>query len=319
MGEQKRRALLSAYDKTGMVELGRALVDLGWELVSSGGTARVLAEAGLPVISTEEVTGFPDMLGHRVVTLHPLVHGGILADRDEPSHRADMERFGVVPIDLVAVNLYPFSSDPSVDLIDVGGPAMLRAAAKNHAHVTVLVDPADYDTVLGELRSDGDVSDETRRSLARRAFAHTAAYDSAIVGWFDAATPGRWARPGRSRRRCTSRPRLAQSLRYGENPHQAGARYSFSGDSCWDEAVQHGGKEMSYLNVYDADAAWRLVWSLGDCADRRGDQARQPVRGGGRPRHHRARTSGPTSAIPSPPTAASWRSTGRCRSPWPRR
>src|SRR6478752_790084 len=190
MSERKRRALLSAYDKSGMVELGRALVDLGWELVSSGGTARVLADAGLPVISTEEVTGFPDMLGHRVVTLHPLIHGGILADRDEPSHQADMERFGVVPIDLVAVNLYPFRSDPSVDLIDVGGPAMLRAAAKNHAHVTVLVDPADYDTVLGELRSDGDVSDQTRRFLARRAFAHTAAYDSAIVGWFDRGDAG---------------------------------------------------------------------------------------------------------------------------------
>ena len=264
MGEQKRRALLSAYDKTGMVELGRALVDLGWELVSSGGTARVLAEAGLPVMSTEEVTGFPDMLGHRVVTLHPLVHGGILADRDEPSHQADMERFGVVPIDLVAVNLYPFSSDPSVDLIDVGGPAMLRAAAKNHAHVTVLVDPADYDTVLGELRSDGDVSDQTRRGLARRAFAHTAAYDSAIVGWFDRGDAGSMPDTGPLPASVHLSATLAQSLRYGENPHQAGARYSFAGNSCWDDAVQHGGKEMSYLNVYDADAAWRLVWSLGD-------------------------------------------------------
>ena len=139
-----RRALLSAYDKTGMVDLGRALVELGWELVSSGGTAKVLAEAGLPVMATEQVTGFADMLGHRVVTLHPAIHGGILADRDDPSHVADMDTHGIVGIDLVAVNLYPFSSEPSVELIDIGGPTMVRGAAKNHAHVAVLVDPADY-------------------------------------------------------------------------------------------------------------------------------------------------------------------------------
>ncbi|HNG25734.1 MAG TPA: bifunctional phosphoribosylaminoimidazolecarboxamide formyltransferase/IMP cyclohydrolase PurH, partial [Microthrixaceae bacterium] len=143
-----RRALLSAYDKTGMVDLGRALVELGWELVSSGGTAKVLADAGLPVIPTEQVTGFADMLGHRVVTLHPAIHGGILADRDDPSHVADMDTHGIVGIDLVAVNLYPFSSEPSVELIDIGGPTMVRGAAKNHAHVTVLVDPADYQPVL---------------------------------------------------------------------------------------------------------------------------------------------------------------------------
>ena len=145
---RKRRALLSAYDKTGMVELGTALVDLGWELVSSGGTAKVLAEAGLPVIPSTEITGFPEMLGHRVVTLHPAVHGGILADRDDPSHVADMDTYGIVPIDLVAVNLYPFGSDPSIELIDIGGPAMVRGSAKNHAHVVVLVDPADYAPVL---------------------------------------------------------------------------------------------------------------------------------------------------------------------------
>ena len=261
---RKRRALLSAYDKTGMVELGTALVDLGWELVSSGGTAKVLAEAGLPVIPSTEITGFPEMLGHRVVTLHPAVHGGILADRDDPSHVADMDTYGIVPIDLVAVNLYPFGSDPSIELIDIGGPAMVRGSAKNHAHVVVLVDPADYAPVLDELRTNGDVSGETRRRLARDAFAHTAAYDSAIVAWFDDDGPG--ALPDRGELPTTVHfsATRAQELRYGENPHQHGARYSFNGTSCWDLAVQHGGKEMSYLNVYDADAAWRLVWSLGD-------------------------------------------------------
>lgn len=259
-----RRALLSAYDKTGMVDLGRALVDLGWELVSSGGTARVLADAGVPVTPTEAATGFPEMLGHRVVTLHPAVHGGILADRDDPSHRADMETHGIEPIDLVAVNLYPFDSDPSIELIDIGGPAMVRAAAKNHAHVTVLVDPADYGPVLEELRADGEVRADTRRRLARDAFAHTAAYDAAIVSWFDAGGPGPASEDGPLPPTLHLSARRSQELRYGENPHQVGARYSLPGGGCWDDAVQHGGKEMSYLNVYDTDAAWRLVHSLGD-------------------------------------------------------
>jgi phosphoribosylaminoimidazolecarboxamide formyltransferase/IMP cyclohydrolase len=259
-----RRALLSAYDKTGMVELGRALVELGWELVSSGGTARVLAEAGLAVMATEEVTGFPEMLGHRVVTLHPAIHGGILADRRDPSHVEDMATYGVTAIDLVAVNLYPFSSEPSIELIDIGGPAMVRGAAKNHEQVTVLVDPSDYEVVLTELRSNGEVSAGTRRRLARDAFAHTAAYDAAIVSWFDEGDAG----AGGSAKGLPPTLHLSatrsQELRYGENPHQVGARYSLPGGGCWDEAVQHGGKEMSYLNVYDADAAWRLVHSLGD-------------------------------------------------------
>ncbi|MFV0315703.1 MAG: bifunctional phosphoribosylaminoimidazolecarboxamide formyltransferase/IMP cyclohydrolase [Microthrixaceae bacterium] len=262
-----RRALLSAYDKTGIVELAQALSELGWELVSSGGTAEVIADAGLAVTPTSELTGFGDMLGHRVVTLHPLVHGGILADRNDDSHVADMATHGITPIDLVAVNLYPFTSDPSVELLDIGGPTMVRAAAKNHEFVTVLVDPADYAPVLDEMRSNGEVSALTRRRLARDAFAHTAAYDSAIVGWFDRGGEGG---PGELPDRGALPPSVhlsatrAQELRYGENPHQHGARYTFSGDSCWDSAVQHGGKEMSFLNVYDADAAWRLVWSLGD-------------------------------------------------------
>jgi phosphoribosylaminoimidazolecarboxamide formyltransferase / IMP cyclohydrolase len=254
------RALLSVYDKSGIVDLARRLHDLGVELVSSGGTAAVIAEAGIPVVDVADFTGYPAMLGHRVVTLHPLVHGAILADRADPEHLADLARYDIHPIDLVVVNLYPFAMDPSIELIDIGGPAMVRAAAKNHAHVGVVVDPADYDEVVAEITSRGALSDALRRRLARVAFARTAAYDAEIVAWLDADGPG--TETGLPETLHLSAA-WAQSLRYGENPHQIGARYTF-GDSCWDMAVQHQGKEMSYLNVYDADAAWRLVWSLGD-------------------------------------------------------
>lgn len=253
------RALLSVYDKTGIVDLARRLHELGVELVSSGGTARAISDAGLPVVDVAEFTGYPAMLGHRVVTLHPKVHGGILADRDDPAHRADLETYDISLIDIVVGNLYPFGADPSVELIDIGGPAMVRAAAKNFAHVAVVVDPGDYDEVLGELALKGKLSGGLRRRLARKAFAHTAAYDAAIVDWFDAESESDNPLPASLHLAATR----VQSLRYGENPHQVGARYSF-GDSCWDAATQHGGKEMSYLNVYDADAAWRLAWSLGD-------------------------------------------------------
>ena len=159
--------------------------ELGWKLLSSGGTARALAEDGLPVTDVAELTGFPAILGHRVVTLHPKVHGGILADLDDPDHRRELDEHGIEPISLVVVNLYPFATDPGVELIDIGGPAMVRAAAKNHAHVGVVVDPAEYEPVLDELRADGRLSDATRRRLARAAFARTAAYDAAIVAWLD--------------------------------------------------------------------------------------------------------------------------------------
>jgi phosphoribosylaminoimidazolecarboxamide formyltransferase / IMP cyclohydrolase len=258
-----RRALLSVYDKAGVVDLAAGLADLGWELVSSGGTAGAIASAGIAVTDVAELTGYPAMLGHRVVTLHPLVHGGILADRDDPAHRADVEAYGIPLVDLVVANLYPFGSDPSVELIDIGGPAMVRAAAKNHAHVGVVVDPGDYAAVLAELRSQGDLSATTRRRLARAAFSHTAGYDAAIVAWLDGldADPTGDALP-RSLHLALDR---AQDLRYGENPHQVGARYRFRGErSWWDDAVVHGGKELSYLNLYDTEAAWRLVWSLGD-------------------------------------------------------
>src|SRR5581483_9259218 len=176
-------ALLSVYDKTGLDHFASGLVKLGWKLVSSGGTAKALGEAGIEHTTVEDVTGYPAMLGHRVVTLHPKIHGGILADRSDPSHLADLEKHDIDPIDLVVVNLYPFRSNPSIELIDIGGPTLVRAAAKNHAHVGVIVEPGSYGPVLDELRLQGTLSAETKRSLARAAFAHTAACDAAIVTW----------------------------------------------------------------------------------------------------------------------------------------
>ena len=182
---EPRRALLSCYDKTGVVELAEGLVELGWELIASAGTARMIAAVGLPVTDVADFTGSPVMLGHRVVTLHPRIHGGILADRDDSAHRADLEANGIDPIDLVIANLYPFEASPGIETIDIGGPTMVRAAAKNHGHVGVVADPADYSSVLDELRSDGRLSPATRARLARKAFAHTAAYETAIAGWFE--------------------------------------------------------------------------------------------------------------------------------------
>jgi phosphoribosylaminoimidazolecarboxamide formyltransferase / IMP cyclohydrolase len=260
------RALLSVYDKTGVVDLARGLRSLGWDLVSSGGTAAAIREAGMAVTDTAELTGFPAILGHRVVTLHPKVHGGILADRRDPDHQRDMSEYGIDPIDLVVSNLYPFGADPSTfehgasraeELIDIGGPAMIRSAAKNFRDVGIVVDPVDYLVVLDELRSEGMLSNSTKRSLARKAFAHTAAYDAAVVAWFDhgAEDP------------LPPTIHLAlervQDLRYGENPHQTGARYRPVGTtSWWDEVDQLGGMALSYLNLFDADAAWGLANDL---------------------------------------------------------
>ena len=250
------RALLSVWDKTGLVDLARGLTDLGWELVSSGGTARALEDAGVAVTEVEAVTGAPEMLGGRVKTLHPRIHGGILADRSKPDHLDDLRAHAIEPFDLVVSNLYPFTAEPSIEMIDIGGPTMVRAAAKNHAHVGIVVDPRDYAFVLDELKRVGRLSDEMRLGLARKAFAHTAAYDAAIVSWFD--------------RTDVLPPTLhlalerARELRYGENPHQGGARYRRVADTgWWDTAVQHGGKTLSYLNLYDTEAAWRLVHELG--------------------------------------------------------
>src|ERR1700683_717817 len=183
------RALLSVYDKTGLVEFAAGLSALGVELVASGNPSAALAGAGIDHLQVAQVTGSPEMLGGRVKTLHPKIHGGILADRSKPEHRVDLEVNGIDAIDLVVSNLYPFSSDPSVELIDIGGPAMVRAAAKNHEHVGVVPPPADYPVVLQERRASGSLSAATRRRLARAAFAHTAAYDGAIVAWLDAGGP----------------------------------------------------------------------------------------------------------------------------------
>ena len=265
------RALLSVYDKEGLVELAQGLSDLGWELVASGNTSAALGAAGIAHLQVAEVTGSPEMLGGRVKTLHPKIHGGILANRDEPSHLADLEANGIAAIDLVVTNLYPFSSDPSIELIDIGGPSMVRGAAKNHDHVGIVTSPADYPVVLAELRSTGALSDATKRRLARAAFAHTAAYDAAIVAWLDAGGPGpvEGADPDEAALGDVLPPTLHLTLertavlRYGENPHQRGSRYRTAGvPSWWDEVVQHGGKELSYLNLFDGDAAWRLVHEL---------------------------------------------------------
>ncbi len=257
-------ALLSVYDKTGVVDLAQGLHALGWELLSSGGTARVIGEAGVPVTDVAERTGFPAILGHRVVTLHPKVHGGILADPDDPDHRRDLEDFGIEPISLVVVNLYPFQREPGIELIDIGGPAMARAAAKNHAHVGVVVDPADYGPVLAELRSGGRLSEPTRRRLARVAFARTAAYDAEIVDWLDRTGEAGHEGAADAEEPLPASLRLdlerAQPLRYGENPHQVASRYRYVGATgWWDSATQHGGKALSYLNLFDSEAAWRLV------------------------------------------------------------
>lgn len=259
-------ALVSVYDKSGVTEFARELYELGWSLLSSGGTATVIAEAGIPVTDVAEITGVPAILGHRVVTLHPKVHGGILANRSDETHLADLEEFGIDPIDLVVVNLYPFSAEPGVELIDIGGPAMVRAAAKNYADVAVVVNPDEYEFVVDEIREHGAIRPSTRRQLARDAFAHTAAYDAAIVRWFD-STDEEADRDELPKTLHLALERV-ETLRYGENPHQAGARYrdltSQAGTLGWWETVtQHGGKAMSYLNVYDTEAAWRLAHQFG--------------------------------------------------------
>ena len=252
------KALLSVSDKTGLSELAHVLVGLGYELVSTGGTFKHLKAVGLDVMPVSELTGQREILGGRVKTLHPHIHGGLLAKRNA-EQLAELKEHGIECIDLVVVNLYPFQQtvakadvtvDQALETIDIGGPTMLRAAAKNYQAVTVVVDPDDYDHVAERLKEGMSLAD--RRGLARKAFAHTAAYDAAIVNWFDKEEP--------------LPPSLVQSLehvqalRYGENPHQQAARYREHGkESCWDRAVQHKGAELSYLNLFDAEAAWQLV------------------------------------------------------------
>jgi phosphoribosylaminoimidazolecarboxamide formyltransferase / IMP cyclohydrolase len=261
-----RRALLSVSDKAGLAELGRALAARGVELVSTGGTAKALREAGLAVCDVSELTGFPEMMDGRVKTLHPKVHGGLLAVRDDPDHVSAMAEHAIGAIDLVVVNLYPFEAtvakgamrDEVIENIDIGGPSMVRSAAKNHAWVTILTDPADYAGLLAELEETGGATRmEFRKAMAARAFAATAAYDAAIAGWF-ASVDQQQHFPAR---RIVASSRAA-TLRYGENPHQQAALYLAPGSALGTgipQARQVQGKELSYNNYNDANAALELA------------------------------------------------------------
>ncbi|PAX07454.1 bifunctional phosphoribosylaminoimidazolecarboxamide formyltransferase/IMP cyclohydrolase [Sphingomonas lenta] len=259
-----RRALLSVSDKTGVVELGRALAERGVELVSTGGTARALRDAGLAVRDVSELTGFPEMMDGRVKTLHPMVHGGLLAVRDDPGHAAAMTEHGIGAIDLVVVNLYPFAQtvtrgaarDEVIENIDIGGPSMVRSAAKNHAHVAIVTDPADYAIV-----AKGETTLEERKRLAAKAYALTAQYDATIAAWFAFADQGEIFPE-----KVSIPVRMGQALRYGENPHQQAALYIPAGPATPGvaQASQVQGKELSYNNYNDADAALELVSEFRD-------------------------------------------------------
>lgn len=251
------RALLSVSDKTGVVELATRLASLGWELLSTGGTARAIRDAGLTVRDVADVTGFPEMLDGRVKTLHPVVHGGLLARRDLPEHMAALAEHDIAPIDLVCVNLYPFretvakpgvTDEAAIENIDIGGPSMLRSAAKNHAAVWVLVDPADYEAVLDVIANDAD-DQPLRRSLAEKVYAHTSAYDAAIAQWF----AGRRDEPFPETYNLAFTRR--QSLRYGENPSQRAAFYVQDEGRGLGALVQKGGKELSFNNLLDLEGA----------------------------------------------------------------
>jgi len=261
---QIKRALLSVSDKTGLVELGKALSDKGVELVSTGGTAKALRDAGLTVMDVSDLTGFPEMMDGRVKTLHPKVHGGLLAVRDDPHHAASMAEHEIGAIDLVVVNLYPFAQtvakgagrDEIIENIDIGGPSMVRSAAKNHFYVAIVTDPADYEAV-----AQGSTTSEQRKAFAAKAFAATAAYDAMIASWFAFADQGQ-AFPD-----TLSVPlKKGAELRYGENPHQSAALYLPFGPSARGiaQAEQLQGKELSYNNYNDADAALELVSEFRD-------------------------------------------------------
>ena len=257
-----KRALLSVFDKTGMEDFAKELARLGVELVSTGGTARLIAGTGAAVRDISDLTGFPEMMDGRVKTLHPKVHGGLLAVRDNPSHKAAMDQHQIGAIDLVVVNLYPFeatvakgaSYDETIENIDIGGPAMIRSAAKNHAYVAVVVDPNDYEPVLEAIRQQGGVPYEMRQKLAAKAYARTAAYDAVISGWF-ARTLDYNDVPYR-----TFGGQLREVMRYGENPHQWAAFYA-TGDTRPGVATarQPQGKSLSYNNLNDTDAAFELI------------------------------------------------------------
>ncbi|KKK34194.1 phosphoribosylaminoimidazolecarboxamide formyltransferase [Mesobacillus campisalis] len=259
-----KRALISVSDKNGIVEFARELAQLGFEIVSTGGTKKALAEGGVPVVGISEVTGFPEILEGRVKTLHPKIHGGLLAKAGEESHRQQLEEHDITPIELVCVNLYPFqqtiakpdvSVEDAIENIDIGGPAMLRASAKNHEYITVVVDPEDYQTVLNEYRESGRTQAATRRRLAAKVFRHTASYDAMIAEYMTNLAGEE------NPEKLTVTYELKQTLRYGENPHQKAAFYRKPLGSPFSvaNAEQLHGKELSYNNINDADAALQIV------------------------------------------------------------
>ncbi len=268
------RALVSVSDKAGLVDLGEALSGYGIEILSTGGSAKALADAGVLVTEVADYTGFPEMMDGRVKTLHPKVHGGILALRDNPDHQAAMDAHDIGPIDLVVVNLYPFEATVKkgadfatcIENIDIGGPAMIRSAAKNHAHVTVVVDPSDYDALLADLLANNGATSLTLRTrLAAKAYARTGAYDAAISGWFS----GQLDEPFPDR--LVLAAARQQTLRYGENPHQKAAFYVTGSERPGvATAEQLQGKELSYNNLNDTDAAFELVAELGGPGSRPG-------------------------------------------------
>ena len=267
------RALVSVWDKTGLEPLCRSLADLGVEIVSSGGTARSLKDAGIPVIPVSEVTGFPEILDGRVKTLNPRIHGGILARKDVPGHLQELGEHGIAPFDLVIVNLYPFEKTienpdttlpDALEMIDIGGPAMVRAAAKNFPSVAVVVNPERYESVLDELSNEVGISFATRMSLAREAFTHTCLYDSAVVGYLSALDEEGTKVEGTFSDTLVLAGKKLQDLRYGENPHQSAAFYAAgsagtSTEPLLTQAKQLWGKELSYNNILDTDATLQLT------------------------------------------------------------
>ncbi|MCK5879260.1 MAG: bifunctional phosphoribosylaminoimidazolecarboxamide formyltransferase/IMP cyclohydrolase [Holophagae bacterium] len=258
-----KTALISVSDKTGVADFARALNELGFEILSTGGTARVLREAGIPVTPVTDQTGFPEILDGRVKTLHPVIHGGLLADTANPAHMDQIRELGISPISLVCVNLYPFretvasgaSETDVIENIDIGGPTLIRSSAKNFRNVTVVIDPADYDEVLNQLKETGKTTTVLRKELARKAFTHTAAYDMAISGYFNREME--IPHPEKLLLEFTH----SQALRYGENPHQKAAFYAEQDPepASLPNLVQHQGKALSYNNIMDTDAAVSMV------------------------------------------------------------
>src|SRR5512135_399007 len=270
-----RRAIVSVSDKKGVVPFAKDLAEMGVEILSTGGTAKTLREQGVPVKDISEYTGFPEMLDGRVKTLHPKVHGGLLGQRSKKEHVKKMEEHGILPNDLVAVNLYPFEAtvakkdcplEEAIENIDIGGPTMLRSSAKNYPDVTVVVDPGDYDPVLSELKEKGEVSIETNFRLARKVFQHTARYDGAISNYLGQMEGGKKAYEFPET--FTYQAKKVQELRYGENPHQKAAFYReyLLTEPCVSNARQLQGKELSFNNILDLDSAFETVKEFGEIA-----------------------------------------------------